>query len=111
MPQSYTALNYHVVFSTKNREPWITADLQPRLYEYLGGILRAEGGALLAAGGTAEHVHLLVSLSKETAVADALRVVKTNSSKWIHETFPDRSGFARSEERRVGKECRSRGSP
>ena len=94
MPQPYTSLNYHIVFSTKNREPWITADLQPRLYEYLGGILRAEGSALLAAGGTVDHVHLLVSLSKEIAVADALRVIKTNSSKWIHETFPSLSGFA-----------------
>jgi REP element-mobilizing transposase RayT len=66
----------------------ITADLQGRLYEYLGGILRSEKSILLAAGGMPDHVHLLCSLSKELAIAPALRLLKVNSSKWIHETFP-----------------------
>ena len=94
MPQSFTCLHYHLVFSTKNRLPAITADLQPRLYAYLGGILRSEKSILLAAGGTADHVDLLCSLSKELAVAEALRLLKANSSKWVHETFPQHRSFA-----------------
>jgi REP element-mobilizing transposase RayT len=94
MPQSFTCLHYHVVFSTKNRLPTITADLQPRLDAYFGGILRSEKSVLLAAGGTTDHVHLLCSLSKELAVVDALRLLKANSSKWIHETFPEHRAFA-----------------
>jgi putative transposase len=41
-----------------------------------------------------DHVHLLCSLSKELAVAEALRLIKANSSKWIHETFPQHGSFA-----------------
>ena len=94
MGQSYTCLYYHVIFSTRNRAPQITDDLRRRLYDYLGGIIARENGRLMAAGGAADHVHLLLSLGAPASVADVLRVMKTNSSKWIHETFPDKSQFA-----------------
>jgi putative transposase len=94
MPQSFTCLHYHLIFSTKARVPAITADLQTRLFDYIGGILRSEKSILLAAGGMPDHVHLLCSLSKELAVAEALRLIKSNSSKWIHETFPQHLSFA-----------------
>ena len=94
MPQSFGSLHFHLVFSTKNREPMIDAEFQGRLYEYIGGILRAEKSVLLAAGGMPDHVHLLVSLSRELSIADTLRLVKANSSKWVHETFRDRGAFA-----------------
>jgi putative transposase len=94
MPQSLASLNFHLVFSTKNRQPLIDAEIQSRLYEYIGGILRAEKSVLLAAGGTPDHIHLLVSLSRELSIAETLRIVKANSSKWLHGTFPDRQKFA-----------------
>jgi REP element-mobilizing transposase RayT len=94
MPQSFASLHCHLVFSTKNRVPLITPPLQPRLFAYCGGILRETGCALVAAGGTPDHVHLLVSLGREVAVAEAVRLVKANSSKWVHETFPDQHAFA-----------------
>ncbi|HZV03915.1 MAG TPA: IS200/IS605 family transposase [Gemmataceae bacterium] len=94
MPQSFTCLHYHLIFSTKQRAPLITADLQPRLYDYIGGIIRGQDGCLLAAGGMPDHIHLLARLSKEVSVSGALRVIKTNSSKWVHETFPDHHAFA-----------------
>jgi REP element-mobilizing transposase RayT len=94
MPQSFAALHYHVIFSTKNRAPAITPDLQPRLYAYVGGILRQNQSVLLAAGGMPDHVHLLVGLSKELTVSEALRLIKANSSKWVHETFPEQRSFA-----------------
>ncbi len=94
MPQSFVSLHVHIVFSTKKRQPSITDDLQTRLYEYLGGIVRADGGRLLAAGGMPDHVHLLVSSSKQVALADAVRTIKSNTSKWIHETFPTQRDFA-----------------
>ena len=94
MPQSYVSLNLHLIFSTKNRLPQINADLQARLFEYIGGICRAEQSPLLAAGGTPDHVHLLASLGKTLALADFLRLVKTNSSKWVRETIPSHGDFA-----------------
>jgi putative transposase len=94
MPQSYTDLCYHLVWSTKNREPYISPELMPRLYDYIGGIVRGEKGTLLEVGGRPDHVHLLARLHPSIAVADLLRVVKTNSSKWLRETFPDHQRFA-----------------
>ena len=94
MPNSYTCLRYHVIFSTKNRLPQIGEMMRSRLYEYLGGIIRDNQGRLLAAGGTADHVHLLVSLHPQRAMSDVLREVKAGSSRWIHESFADLETFA-----------------
>jgi REP element-mobilizing transposase RayT len=94
MPQSFASLHHHFVFSTKNREPFITEELQPRLYAYIGGIVRDTKSCLVAAGGMPDHIHLLVDLSRELAVAVALRLIKSNSSGWIHKTFPEQRAFA-----------------
>ena len=94
MPQSFVSMPVHLVFSTKNREALILDDLQSRLYEYIGGALRAQKCKLVAAGGMPDHVHLLVLLSKQVALADLLREMKSASSKWIHDTFPKQRGFA-----------------
>lgn len=93
MPQSYTCLHYHLVFSTKDRRPLIHTAWGDRLYAYIGGTVRAMDGILLRAGGTPDHVHLLCSLSKQTAVADALRSIKANASRWVHETIAEAKGF------------------
>jgi REP element-mobilizing transposase RayT len=74
--------------------PDIAADLQPRLFAYFGGILRDLKCVLLAAGGIEDHVHLLVSLSREVSVAQTVREIKANSSRWVHESFPERRSFA-----------------
>ena len=95
MPQSFVSLHHHFVFSTRNRVPLISAAIQPRLFEYIGGILRAEGCVLVAAGGMPDHVHLLVSLDKRLSISEVLRIIKAGSSRWVHDTFPDvLSGFA-----------------
>jgi REP element-mobilizing transposase RayT len=94
MPQSFAAVHIHIVFSTKNREPTITPALAPRLYEYLGGTARGLKCPLVTAGGVADHVHLLTSLGREVAIAELVRDLKAGSSRWVHETFGDRPGFA-----------------
>ncbi len=94
MPQSFAAVYLHVVFSTKNRESLIAPDLAPRLYEYLSGVARGNGCRLAGSGGVADHVHLLVSLGREIAIADLVRELKAGSSRWVHDTFPGLSGFA-----------------
>jgi REP element-mobilizing transposase RayT len=91
---SFTCLNYHLVFSTKQRQPFIADAWQQRLFEYIGGIIRQQGGVLLAAGGMPDHVHLLAAINKSMSIADSLRDIKTNSSKWVHEEMPNLFGFA-----------------
>jgi REP element-mobilizing transposase RayT len=85
MPQSFASLHCHIVFSTKRREPRIEAGLQPRLFEYIGGILRHHSCQLIAAGGIPDHVHLLASLGRTVSVADVVRDIKAISSGWLHD--------------------------
>ncbi|HEX9941874.1 MAG TPA: transposase [Thermoanaerobaculia bacterium] len=85
MASTFTKLLYHMVFSTKNRVPSIHNEFRERLYEYMGGIVRNERGILVEIGGVADHVHLLVGLKADTAVAVFLREVKSGSSKWLNQ--------------------------
>jgi REP element-mobilizing transposase RayT len=94
MPQSPVSLHVHIVFSAKHREPSVDAELASRLYPYIGGIVRNTESALIAIGGIADHVHLLVSLGRQISVADVVRNLKSNSSAWVHKSLPDRSQFA-----------------
>jgi REP element-mobilizing transposase RayT len=94
MPHSYVSSLYHVVFSTKERRKQIDADLQPRLWSYLGGIARENDMKALAVGGVENHVHLLLSLPSTLAVAKALQLLKGGSSKWVHDEFPAQRDFA-----------------
>jgi putative transposase len=94
MAQSFACLNYHFIFSTKHREPLLSDDIRTPLFEYVGGILRSERSTLRAAGGMPDHTHWLVSLHKQTSVADALRQIKARSSRWIHDEYPELRQFA-----------------
>jgi REP element-mobilizing transposase RayT len=94
VPQSFAAIQLHIVFSNKNRAPLITPDIAPKLYAYIHGIITGKTGILLTAGGVADHVHLLVTLGRETSVSELVRLVKCNSSGWIHKTFPTHRDFA-----------------
>lgn len=88
MSQSYVDLLYHIIFSTKDREPLITKTLQPRLYEYIGGIVRKQGGIALAINGMKDHVHLFAKLRQDKALSDMIRDFKAHSSGWMHKVFP-----------------------
>ncbi len=94
MPGTYSQILYHIVFSTKHRKPWITADLAERLYPMLGGFIRAQKGMLYQIGGIEDHVHLYLRWRTDETVSELMRDVKSNSSKWVHETFLPLSEFA-----------------
>ena len=94
MPQSYCNLLYHVVFGTKQRQRWLDDQVRPRIHEYLGGVIRGEGGIALAIGGMSDHVHAVVKLPQDQAVSEVLCKVKSHSSGWIHRTFDHLATFA-----------------
>jgi putative transposase len=89
--QSLAVILVHLVFSTKNREPLITPDIEPELFPYMATVLRGIDSPSLAINGTADHVHILLRLSRKYAVAAVVEEVKTSSSKWI-KTKGDRFG-------------------
>ena len=93
MPDSYTNLLYHIVFSTKDRRPLITLEYEPRLYDYIGGTIRSVGGICLELNGTEDHIHLLAKLRPDRAVSDVLRDLKANASGWMHDVFPSLKDF------------------
>jgi len=90
---SYVSSYHHCVFSTKERRPLITPDLQERLWPYLGGIAREHKMTALEIGGVADHVHLLLSLPSSMAIAKGLQLIKGGSSKWVHDNFPEHRLF------------------
>ena len=93
MPHSFASLLVHVIFSTKNRTSVLTPELASRLFPYMAGIVRERNGTPLIINGPEDHVHLLVAIPTSESIAELLRVVKTNSSRWVHEQFPEHKRF------------------
>jgi REP element-mobilizing transposase RayT len=93
MAHTLTNLLAHVIFSTRGRAPLIVDAIRGDLHAYLGGILGELHATPIIIGGTMDHVHLLIQLPANLAVADCLRVLKTNSSPWVKERWPERRSF------------------
>src|SRR5262245_54996958 len=94
MAETFTNLIYHIVFSTKNRQPLITGDHQSSLYDYIGVTSRELRVISLAINWTEDHVHLLAKLRPDKALSDVLRDLKANASGWMHDMFPDLMDFS-----------------
>ena len=74
MANTYTSLHYHFTFSTKNREPWITTEIESRVWAYIGGV--------------EDHIHAVVMAPPTLSPSHIAQYLKGDSSKWIHEEFP-----------------------
>ena len=85
MPSTHLALHFHVVFSTKDREPWIAEEWRDRLHAFLGGAAKTLQVIPEAIGGVEDHVHLLLGLRATHALAPVMREIKAASSRWVHE--------------------------
>ena|SRR5271165_6899334 len=94
MSHSHVCCLVHLVFGTAERRPAIRDEMRERLHAYLGGIARENGIPILAVGGAVDHVHLLISLPRTLSIAKAVQLLKSGSSKWIHENFPGSNSFA-----------------
>lgn len=94
MSHTYTNLLFHVVFSTKERRPLIDEELKPRLLGYINGIVNENGGKVLSLNAMPDHLHGLLELPPTSSLSDSMRILKTNSSRWVHETWRSRKAFA-----------------
>jgi len=83
----------HCVWATKERRPLIPADMQQRLWPYVGGVARENGMRAFVVGGTQDHVHVLVSIPSTLSMSKCIQLLKGNSSKWIHDTFDEHRDF------------------
>lgn len=84
MASTHLSLHYHLVFSTKDREQWLAPTNRNRIHEYLGGIIRNMNGIANAVGGVGDHVHVIAGLRATHCLAEVMRELKSESSRWIH---------------------------
>jgi REP-associated tyrosine transposase len=94
MPQSLSSVLIHLVFSTKNREPFISPEIESELYPYMAKIFRELKSPSLAIDGTRDHIHSLFSLARTIAIADLVEEIKTSTSKWIKTNGREFRGFS-----------------
>jgi REP element-mobilizing transposase RayT len=100
MAQTLVQIFIHIVFSTKNRAELITPEIEAELFAYVGGIAANNKSKLIAANGTANHIHLLILLSKTIELSELVGDIKRNSSRWIKtksdifKSFGWQDGFA-----------------
>ena len=88
MPHTYCTNLIHCVFSTKDRADLIAEGIQERLYAYIFGIARKLEIEILALGGTANHIHVLMALPAKHSLSTTVRNLKANSSRWMSENGP-----------------------
>ena len=93
MAHTYASNFIHCIFSAKDRRPLIPVARKSELYAYLGGIACGEGFTLVAAGGTDNHIHLLLLLSPSSSLAQAVQKLKGNSSRWMGAGFSWQEGY------------------
>src|SRR5437899_1591616 len=94
MPQSLAQIYVHVVFSTKERQPFLLEDaFRKQTHAYLAGICKQQGSPAVMIGGVADHMHILSRLGRTIDLATLVREIKRDSSKWIKESDPMLRGF------------------
>ena len=94
MANTYSNLFYHIVFSTKGRTDFINHDIEDRVWAYIGGIARKQEMTALQIGGIENHIHALIVAKPKIAPSQIAKYIKGDSSKWIHDGFPNLSDFA-----------------
>ncbi|MBF0107381.1 MAG: IS200/IS605 family transposase [Deltaproteobacteria bacterium] len=94
MAGTFTFLGIHFIFSTKNRVPLIDKEFQGQLHQYIGGTVRGLKGKLIAVNSIPDHIHLYTTMPKTISVSKYMEIIKSASSKWIHQTFSDKKQFA-----------------
>ena len=94
MPQSLSINLVHIIFSTKNREPFLDKSTRDRLYPYMAQLIRDKGSECYRIGGVEDHVHLAIRLSKTATLSNTISEAKTGTSKWLKEISPELSKFS-----------------
>jgi len=85
MPNTYTQIYLHIVFSVKGRQNLIQKKWKNDLYKYICGIVNGRKQKVYAIGGVSDHIHILISIKPNIAISDLVRDIKANSSKWVNE--------------------------
>lgn len=94
MGHTYSNLLIHIVLSVKDRINLLYKDMRTDLFSYICGIAKNIGCHVVKIGGVEDHLHLFIKIPPDLSISDAVMKIKANSSKWIHETYPNLHDFA-----------------
>ena len=87
-------LYYHIVWTTKDRYPYITTDLEKELYLYIINKTQSMNSIIHALGGIEDHIHLVISIPPHKAIAEVVKNIKGSSSHHLNQTFNHKPKFA-----------------
>jgi putative transposase len=90
---TYTALYYHLVWSTKGREPIILDIHQEKLFSYIAGVIKSKETTAIQVGGMPDHIHILVQANSNLNLADLVKTIKIASGKWLRQHLPNQENF------------------
>ena len=85
MPQSLSSVIVHLIFSTKDRYPFLGEESAPHIHAYMATVLRDMGSQAFRVGGVADHVHIACTLPRTVSQSELVNKVKVTSSKWAKE--------------------------
>jgi REP element-mobilizing transposase RayT len=94
MAGKFLCVNLHLTWSTKNRRGFIHPEWASRLHDYLGSIAIAKNIKLIEINSEPDHVHLYVSMPSTITIAEMINAFKSNSTRWIRQTFANRRWFS-----------------
>ena len=94
MSQTRTKLLTHIVFSTKNRSPYLGVDIQPQVFGYMAAVLNESFGTTVIIGGMPDHIHILIDVHATTCVSELVRDVKARTTAWVRKEFDGLREFA-----------------
>jgi putative transposase len=93
MPQSLSYVLVHLVFSTKDRRPWLKDGIRGEMHAYLASVLNRSENVCVRVGGVADHVHVAVFIARTESLAKLVERLKVSSSKWIKTKGPEFAKF------------------
>jgi len=94
MASTLVKIDIHLIFHVKSTGVKMRTEDLGRIFAYIGGIIKGIGGLPIEIGGMTDHVHILTSLPKTVSLADFVRAVKADSSKWMKQLAPCYAAFA-----------------
>ena len=94
MPQCLAKVYVHAVFSTKDRRPFITPQIQDKLYRCIGKVCHNIDCHVHQIGGVEDHIHILMELSRTITIAKLIEVIKSSSSRWVKQQFSEYQAFS-----------------
>jgi REP element-mobilizing transposase RayT len=94
MPQSLSHVLVHLIFSTKDRRPFLNDTIRVEMNTYLASVLNSSDNICVRIGGVADHVHIALFIARTESIAKIIERLKVSSSKWIKTKGPEFARFS-----------------